>query len=323
MNDIKSTTGTIGGYIELQLHRGKEFYPDLVKLNTGRNALEYILRQKGYNKIYIPYFTCDVLLEPIRKLNLEYHFYTIDERLEPVINFEIEDRAAFLYTNYFGIKQESVKRLSGQVKNLIVDNSQAFFSEPVKGVDTFYSCRKFFGVPDGAYLSINRKLNRKLPVDISYERFSHLIKSIDMGIESAYKNYIENNRVLENNKIMSMSKLTQKLLAGIDYQECIRVRKRNFNFLHKHLKEQNLFKFDFPDTEAPMVYPFLFPNREVKISLIQHKIFVATYWPNVFEWTRPGMFENFLAHSLVALPIDHRYSLPDMFHVLTTLKKFI
>lgn len=323
MSEIRTAPASMGGYIELQLHAGKEYYPNLIRLNTGRNALEYILKQKGYTKIYLPFFTCDVLLEPVHKLRIVHQFYSIDENLDPIIDFEIEPHACFLYTNYFGIKQKTIKALSTRITNLVVDNCQGFFSEPLPGIDTFYSCRKFFGVPDGAYLQISKKSHRKLPVDVSFNRFSHLIKSIDLGIEAGYADYKANNHVLEYNKIMSMSHVTRRILSGIDYAECMRIRKRNFNFLHKHLKDQNLFTFDFPDNQSPMVYPFLFDDRQLKLHLIQKKIFVATYWPNVFEWTKAGMYENYLARCVVPLPIDHRYSLPDMFFMLTTLRQFL
>lgn len=313
----------MGGYCELQLTPGKEYYPHLIRLNTGRNALEYILRQKGYTKIYLPYFTCDVLLEPVKKLDIAHQFYSINEQLEPVIDFEIEPNACFLYTNYFGIKQEAIKKLSHQIKHLIVDNSQGFFSEPLPGIDTFYSCRKFFGVPDGAYLRISKKLNKKLPVDSSLNRFSHLIKSIELGIEAGYSDYKANNDALINNEIKTMSPLTQRILAGIDYADCARIRKLNFDFLHKHLQLHNLFKFEVPADTSPMVYPFLSNDRDLKLHLIQKKIFVATYWPNVFEWTNSKMYENYLARCMVALPIDHRYNLQDMFFMLNILKQFI
>jgi hypothetical protein len=241
-----------------------------------------------------------------------------------IVDFDMEPDACFLYTNYFDIKQEKAVELSSKIKNLIIDNSQAFFSEPIAGVNTFYSCRKFFGVPDGAYLSIKRKLAKKLPLDSSVHRFSHLIKSIDSGIEEGYSDYISNSKDLENNEIRSMSLLTRKMLSSINYNECVFVRQRNFNFLHKHLAEFNLLKFDATDEHTvPMVYPFLTNDRHLKVHLIQKKIYVATYWPNVFKWTNKKMYENYFAQCLVPLPIDHRYNLQDMFYMLTILQQFI
>lgn len=323
MEKTESAQLTIGGYLGLELPDGNEYYPRLIRLNTGRNALEYILREKHYRKIYIPYFTCAVLLEPIVKLDLEYQFYSINEHLEPIIDFEIEPDAGFLYTNYFGIKQHAVKYLSGTIANLIVDNSQAFFSEPLPGIDTFYSCRKFFGVPDGAYLQMKRKSNKRYPVDSSVNRFSHLIKSIDQGTQQGYSDYLKNNIDLENNPIRIMSPLTRRILSGINYDECARIRRRNFNFLHKHLKEYNLFKFNFPEEYSAMVYPFLWNDRQLKLHLIQRNIFVPTYWPNVFEWTNTKMYENYLARYIVPLPIDHRYTLRDMYYMLNILRTFL
>ncbi|WP_223833655.1 hypothetical protein [Pedobacter riviphilus] len=226
---------TIGGYIPLELSKGEGYYPDLIALNTGRNALEYVLRIRKYSTIYLPYYTCEVLLEPLKKLNVQYHFYHIDEDLDPVIDFEIGERCCLLYTNYFGLKTETVKRLTKEIKNLIIDNAQAFFCKPVNDCDTFYSCRKFFGVPDGAYLNISSTLGLNLKQDQSIDRFSHLIKSIDINIEEGYADYIENNKQLCNNEIKRMSVLTETILSSIDYGKYAEIRRKNFAYLNEHL----------------------------------------------------------------------------------------
>ena len=323
MNHLKSCHKPIGGYLGLELSQGQEKYADLVHVNTGRNALEYILKQKKYTKIYMPYFTCDVLMEPIKKLGIEHQFYHIDNNLDPIIDFHMEPHSCLMYTNYFGIKQKKVEELSLKYVNLIVDNCQAFFSEPLPGVTTFYSCRKFFGVPDGAYLQIKRKLPKKLKEDVSVDRCSHLLKNLDLGPQAGYADSISNNKILENNPILSMSTLTRQMMTGIDYERCASMRARNFQFLHKHLKDFNLLKFDIEPEMAPMVYPFLINDKHLKVHLIQNKIYVATYWPNVFKWTNKKMYENYLAYNLTPLPIDQRYNLWDMKHLLDILKRFI
>ena len=52
----------IGGYFELELPLKEEFHKDALRLNSGKNCLEYILRARQYKKVYIPYYTCDVVL---------------------------------------------------------------------------------------------------------------------------------------------------------------------------------------------------------------------------------------------------------------------
>ncbi len=313
----------IGGYIELQLPVGEEYYPSLIKLNTGRNSLEYILLVKGYRTIYLPYFTCDVLLEPIKHLGIKLKYYSIDSNLDPIIDFELGPTDCMVYTNYFGLKQDTVNRLSTHINNLIIDNSQAFFSEPLPHVDTFYSCRKFFGVPDGAYLHLNTYTRLNVQSDVSVQRFSHLIKSIDLSIEDGYSDYIENNRALESNSIRSMSSLTKKILSGINYEECKAKRNANFKFLHNFLEESNQLKFPGLEINGPMTYPFLVADPSIKEKLIERKIFVPTFWPNVFHWASKGMFEYYLANNLVPLPIDHRYNLDDMTRILNNLTQLI
>lgn len=314
---------TIGGYIALELPKGAAYHHDLVALNTGRNAFEYILRVRKYTLVYLPYYTCEVLLEPLHKLDIAYRFYRIDENLDPILDFELSDNSALLYTNYYGLKTATVKRLTREVKNLIVDNAQAFFCKPIGAADTFYSCRKFFGVPDGAYLHITQPIDTELKQDQSVGRFSHLIKSIDIDIEEGYHDYIENNKMLCYNDIKQMSVLTETILAGIDYAACAAIRRRNFAFLAEHLDDKNLLSLNLAEDDVPMVYPFLTDDATIKQKLIQQKIFVATYWPNVYEWASAGSYEYFLAQTLVALPIDHRYDLDDMLLLVNALKLLV
>ena len=172
----------IGGYFSLELPLLEEYHKAALRLNTGRNCLEYILRAHEYKKVYVPYYTCEAVMEPINKLAVPYEFYHID------IQFEISDRItlkadeALLYTNYFGLKQRYVEYLAEKYgSRLIVDNTQAFYAKPLDGIDTFYTCRKFFGVADGAYLYTNKLLDEDFEQDVSYDRMAHLLKRIDLS----------------------------------------------------------------------------------------------------------------------------------------------
>jgi len=299
----------IGGYFELELRKGKEYHQNAIRLNTGRNAFEYILRAKNYTKVYLPYYTCDVMLEPINKLNLKYNFYPIDSTFNPIFDFSlIKENDVFVYTNYFGICDGQVKILSKKCKNLIIDNSQAFYSKPLPGIDTFYSARKFFGVPDGAYLFTDKELEEDFERDFSYKRFEHLLGRMDVNAESFYTSFKRNDKALENQPIKIMSKLTQRILQSIDYNEVKRIRSNNFQTLHQSLEKINLLNFKLEKNTAPLAYPFLIENgKELKKKLIENKIFIATYWPNISEWCSTNSFEYYLMKNLLPLPIDQRY----------------
>jgi len=315
----------IGGYFELELRKEVEYHKEAIRLNSGRNAFEYVLRARGYQKVYLPFYSCKVLLEPIIKLNLVYEFYPITEQLEPLFNYNlISENETFLYINYFGVKTDFVNKLIQFCPNLIIDNSQAFFDKPHIGVDTFYSPRKFFGIPDGAYLFTDKFLPMELSYDHSVNRFSHLIKRIDTGAESGYADFKANNDDLKEQPVQLMSYLTQALLCNIDYNRVIKTRKQNFRFLHEKLSDSNKLKLTEYKNSVPMVYPYLTDNgSSLRKKLIQNKIFVATYWPNAENGGDQNIQEQYLTQHLLPIPVDQRYTTNDMETILEIVRRYV
>lgn len=307
----------IGGYFELERVGGEEYYPDLLKLNTGRNCLEYLLKAGKFRKIYLPKFSCKVLLEPIQKLNLELEYYSVDHNLDPVLTKIPGADEVLLYINYFGIKDARVEQLNLKIENLIVDNSQAFYSFKTSALGTFYSARKFFGVSDGAYLSTNLILNEELKMDFSCNRFGHLLKRFELGAESGYQDFQENSLKLSNQPILQMSELTKSLLSQINYPEAKRIREENFEYLHHQLSQEN--QLNILNVNGPMVYPFYAEDEVLRKELIKNKIFVATYWPNVLQDCPADSLEYNLAKYILPIPIDQRYNQKDMERICNVL----
>ena len=308
-SDIKMEA--IGGYFELELRKGEHYHKGALRLNSARNCFEYVLLVRQYRKVYIPYFTCEVMLEPLQKHGIEYVFYHINEQLEPVEIIGLFADEAFLYTNYFGLKQSCVQRLAGIYgSQLIVDNAQAFFAPRLDGIDTFYSPRKFYGVSDGGYLYIDKRLDIELEQDHSYDRMSHLLKRIDLFAEDGYADFRQNESTLKNQPIKRMSKLTEAILSSIDYQVAREHRLRIYAELHKQLGKRNKFQFDLAEGDVPMVYPYLIEGGEQKKKeLIQNRIYVATYWPNVLEWCKNSGGQEFIfAKDVVYLPLIGNYN---------------
>lgn len=303
----------IGGYFSLELPQREEYHKHAIRLNTGRNCLEYILRVRGYKKVYIPYYTCVVVLEPFKKLNLLYEFYHIDIHLEINDTISLKENEALLYTNYFGLKQRYVEQLAEKYgSRLIVDNTQAFYAKPLQGIDSFYTCRKFFGVADGAYLYTDKLLEDEFVQDESYDRMAHLLKRIDLSAEQGFADFRKVDDGLDNQPIRKMSKLTQCIMQSIDYEAVANKRRENYQMLDEVLGNENNLVLSFDDNAVPMVYPFLAPIKEVRENLIKNKVFVARYWPNVLEWTANEDIEYHLAYQMQPLPIDQRYDRADI-----------
>lgn len=227
----------IGGYLELELKdRGDFLHSDGICLNSGRNALEHILIScSGISKIWIPYFTCEVILEPIRKLNISYSFYSINERLEIERLLRLGESEYLLYTNYYGIKDQYIcylSKLYGQ--KLIVDNAQALYAVRMEDVKTFYSPRKFVGIPDGGIAYTRNMVEIANYVqDISYDRCMHLLKRLEMEAIEGYNDFRINSGKLVGQPISMMSLLSRKILSSIDF---LAIRKKGEKILKSFMK---------------------------------------------------------------------------------------
>ena len=153
----------IGGYFQLEEMPGEEYYPDLYRVNLGRTALLWLLKSRRCRKILLPYFLCESVVHTCQENQIETEFYHLNEKLEVLYPKEQLPEGEYLYlVNYYG--QLSDPRISEYKKifgNIIVDHTHAFFQKPLKGIDTLYSCRKFWGVSDGAYLSTDASLTEK------------------------------------------------------------------------------------------------------------------------------------------------------------------
>ena len=313
---------SIGGYFSLELIQRASYHPEALALNTGRNCLEYILRARRYKKVYIPYYTCGVILEPFQKLDVAFEYYHINQKLELAEEISLKEGEALLYTNYFGLKQNYVKQIAGRYrKQLIVDNTQAFYAEPVEGVDTFNTCRKFFGVPDGAYLYTDVKENYIFDQDVSYDRMSFLLKRLDLGAEAGYADFREQTERLIGQPIKRMSNLTKRMMQGIDYETIAKIRRANYNYLNRHLSTSNQLHLPMEGNAVPMMYPYLTADSALKKRLIEEKVFVPTYWPNVLSWCNKVDWEYKLADKTVFIPIDQRYNVDNLKRIIDIIWK--
>ena len=317
----------IGGYFELELpNRGGFLHDDGVLLNSGRNALEYVLRSlPDIKHLWIPYYTCDVILEPVKKLGIAFSHYRINERLEVRDAIDIQTRDYLLYTNYFGIKDQYVQQLADKYgARLIVDNAQAWYADPIPETSTIYSPRKYVGVPDGgiAYCRVGIDIEQ-FEQDSSYDRCSHLLKRIDLGPTEGYADFKDNSHLLANQPIRRMSKLTQRTLKSIDFERIKEKRIDNFLFLSEMLGNSNLFSVPAHSSfSCPMFYPYLTDKDDLKAWLIRKGIFVATYWPNVLSLPSDLELEIGFTKRMLAIPCDQRYGESGLERIIETISDY-
>lgn len=315
----------IGGYFEFEQLVDNEYYKDLLKLNTGRNALVYLMKAKKIKKIYIPYYLCESVYEILEKYNYKYELYQIKEDFLPDFNKELLDNEYLYIVNYYGqLSNNIIIKLKERYKNIILDNTHAFFQKPIESVDTIYNCRKWFGVPDGAYLSTNFKLKEELKKDFSKDRMKHLLGRYEEDASNYYNYFKENDIKFQEEPLKKMSDLTQNLMGAIDYKRVKKIRKLNYEYLDKKLKDINKLKLNTP--KVPFCYPLYLENIDVeslKKKLAEQKIYIPTLWPNVIKENLTESIEYKYTKNILPIPCDQRYSQKEMLKIIKLIEMII
>lgn len=300
----------IGGYFGLERFSGREYHSGLIALNNGRCCLLYLLKARNIRKLWLPRYLCDSVSGICARYGFKFDYYSIGPDFLPADEVHLEENEYLYVVNYFGqLSNLQAQALKNRYGRIIFDNVHAFFQPPVPGIDTIYSCRKFFGVPDGGYLSTDITLPEALEKDLSRDRMKHILGRFEGAASEYHADFKSNDQRFQTLPLRQMSELTHNLLRAIDYDSTIARRNDNFSALHRALGHINPLPLHTPD--GPYAYPFYCENgMEVKKALARQKIYVATLWPNVLETGSP--LEQDYTRNILPLPCDQRYDARDM-----------
>ena len=142
-----------------------------------------------------------------------------------------------------------------------------------------------------------------------------LLGRYERSASEFYPEYVRNNHFFANEPIKRMSRLTENLLHGIDYEQARKRRTENFTFLHEHLGQRNKLRLTIP--EGAFMYPLYVENgAEIRKALQKEKIYIPTLWPAVFDLCSENDPEYDMAKNILPLPVDQRYTAGDMEYLI-------
>lgn len=316
----------MGGYLPLELNPNSEYHiaynKYTIRTCSGRSALYVALSIEKPESIYIPYYICNTVEEPITDLNVIIKRYHLTNDLLPDFTV-IPEGSCVLLVNYFGIFNRQLETIVSKNYCFIIDNTQSFFSTPIiqDNIYNIYSCRKFIGVADGGYLiSKNCELETfSLPSSTSSSHSLFLLESLENGTNYAYKSNLANEERLHNS-YYSMSVFTKRLLCSTDYEYIKNQRINNWTFLHNKLKNYN--KLSLPDTLPGYMYPFFYTN-DIRQELINNNIYIPRLWKEALLPELKGSIEYELSETLIPLPIDQRYDNSDMKYLYNIIEHYL
>lgn len=326
-------TKEIGGYFGLEENQGSEYHEGALAINLGRTAFLHFLKSVNAACVYVPELLCDSMTSICEREGIALRFYRQDARLMPKLAAKMRDGEWLLLVNYLGqLSDEKIEAVRAMFGNIIVDHTHSFFQRPVEGVPTLYSCRKFFGLPDGAYLYAPFPLREPEDIDVSFERMSHVMGRFE---ETGSAHYAELHRVADGyyqSTPKAMSKLTHNLLRGIDYEHARARRNENYAVLDGLLKDINVIRTEgiagvldpFQVSDGPLAYPlYCTEGIPLRKRLAEHKVYVPTYWNNVIRSCNPNSVEYLCSANILPLPCDQRYSSDDMHRVAAFVQELM
>lgn len=319
----------IGSFIEMEFKQSGEYYrgKNVISLNSGRAAIYHAARVLGCTTVWLPFYQCPSVREFLSKMDVAVKYYHIDKNFDPMDIEQAEDEAVVI-VNYFGVmSDERMSCLARRYKNVIIDNSQAFFKKPDMEFMNVYSPRKFIGVADGAYVvGEGAELTDDYALDHSSDTAVFLLRRIEYGCEGeTYRLRTENEKRIAESPPLKMSALTKAMLASVDYEHNKTKRRENFyiacglfdsiNILDPHMY--------YDDSCVPMVYPLLVENKELLPYLIKNKIFQGHWWKYLLEETDSSCFEHYMSEYMIPISIDQRYSKKELEYTYNLVKGFL
>ena len=258
----------------------------MIKLNLGRNCLKVIIRTYGIKEIFIPYYSCKTIWKAAREENCEIKFYHIDNNFMPAGEFPQD--AFVLYINYFGLFTHNCKILAKKYKNLITDNTHAFYA-PNFGIASFNSLRKFFPVQNGAYLYIKKEPEQ------AFETDSLKLETAD--IQGNYELFKSNELTLNNEPIKLISPGVEAHMSKINFEEDKTHRIKVFNEYCGQFGSHNLIKLPELNGNIPYCYPLCTNNKEI-IQKLSNKT-ILRLWEDI-----PESFPEYkFVYNVAALPL--------------------
>ena len=316
----------IGGYFELETFSGEHYHKNAIALNCGRGCIRYLIELRGIKNIWIPDYICDSVSNTFLDSGVKVLTYRIKEDFLPDYSFEVKGDEWLFLCDYYGQLTDRDIEFAKEFSHgrIICDETQNFFRKPCSGVDTIYSCRKWFGVADGGYLITGdgSKLDRDIPIDESHNRMSFVLGRYERRATEFFEESKKNNDFFDKEPAKRMSPITENILKGINYLKVSDVRGDNWKHLDSKIKDMNLLCPLKP--KVPFMYPFLVSDAgEIRMEMARNGVFIPTLWPNVCREINPSQIAFNYSKNILPLPIDQRYTADDLGYLVRVLKKVL
>lgn len=328
---------------------------DLYYFSLCREALLCVAKNYSTDRkvVLAPAYTCQTVFEPFLQENWEVHFYPVDKKLciaEKTFISLLEQfsPSVVLFHPYYGKKllKYEIDLLEYAKKRgalIVQDLTQSIFSkrDPNYADISVGSIRKWFGIPDGAFLSVSDNNPFDVAEAESYNTAFTVPQSDAMYLRGEYfrtdnPNYkqisIRLNKYAEAltcKGSITFHKISEYSLGVINKTDFDLIRKKrseNFNTLLSEIKSNSrcfgiigsISELD----DAPLYFPIYVENRiEFQKTLAEKSIYAPILWGVENNYVLVDEATKYIYEHLLAIPIDQRYDYDDMSRIASVINE--
>lgn len=309
--------------------------------SSGRAALYHILdfsKQLGKNKILLPDFVCESIVEIVNFIEIPFEFYSVNTDLSvnaASVKKNYKPGCQVLIINYFGgvdIQSEinKIKYIDSRA-SIIIDNAQALFSMfDSYDVDfMFTSFRKQLPVPDGALVISKYDGLNECNTENSFAQFKlagGLLKNFRKYNSVTDFLYLDlfnkGENLITENINANITDITIHILSKLDFSSIRNKRIENATFLMEGLLELGVNSIlNFKKGQVPLFVPVILKNRDIILNeLMDNKIYCPVHWPRCKE---TASINQKLYDEELSLVIDQRYNKNDVSKILIVLARIL
>lgn len=316
-------------------------------LSTCRSAISTVLNHVGQGKrALVPSFTCHSVVSPFVDAGYQVKGYPLNENLQ----IDIEELSSIvdsfrpdviLIHGYFGFDtvggaSKFLKKCRTQGVVVIEDMTQTMFSTFTRPASdyTVGSIRKWFPVPDGAFLS-NIRLNglsedyelAKAKIEAMRAKNNYIVNG--NGAKDFMPKFSAAENILDSRtQPFAISSYTLSALNDVDLYGAAQLRRNNYNLLVARILQHHEISIIFPKATEDVV-PFLLPvyiregRSEFQKYMAQHNVYPTIIWecPEELEKELYPAVQN-IYNNILCFHIDQRYDKGDMSKVADIIDSY-
>jgi hypothetical protein len=304
-----------------------DVYPEARYYASGRHALEAVIKQNGWERIWIPVYFCYEVVEAIKATGIKVSFYNDNPLLESdedeVRQLPYQDGDVLLRMNYFGLRTKRTN--SGIPMPVIEDHSHDLISDWARLSDADWciaSIRKIMPTAAGGILWSPKK--HQLPATLQETPQCKKMAELRYEAMQMKKDYLKGSVVDKDafraKYIKSEELLGELSISGIDAESRDIAQTMNIR-MWCDLKPENwltayeLLKGKFNVLgAADSRYPFSLvivsstaeERDELRSYLIENRIYPAVLW----QLPNDTQFKEALdiSQRMLSIHCDARYS---------------